>query len=384
MKFTLTRRNLDILKNKIKLYNHISSLFTRAYFKVDSNNFTFMLRGQTGVFQTTMTLDIPLDPSEDSFYFSIDYSKWQIALQKFENTEALNLETTSNLLKISSKDSNDLINLGLLTFKEDSSEAVVINNFIASKKAEASSFNKLTITPTLLNSLNFVDTLFSNQSSQVNSIGLNKKNIIYSDRATVLKINLTSDAFLENLIIPNNEEYIFIHSNTIKLFNLLFKTSGVMYFTDTYDDLYWEDEDSSLYMILEERKVALPTQEEFESIKPQDAGQFEISLGSIKNGLDFFTGFYEGSMWKPITFEIFPNKEISLHYKHPIAEITKTLNNVVGSKESIFTIDSETLRKILNRASENTGSVIFSYDEDAPGIYILMGNCEAVLSKLEE
>lgn len=383
MKFTLTERNLNVLRNKIKLHNYISSLFTRAYFKIDKNIFSFSLRGQTGVFQTTVDLDTSPEEITEPFYFSIDYSKWQTALQKFEGVKELNLEATSNVLKISSNESNDFINLGLLSFKEDSSEANVINNFIKTKKEESSKFNRLTLTVDLLNSFNFVDTLFSNQSTQVNSIGLSKRSIIYSDRATVLKINLDPSFIKEDLIIPNNGEYTFIHSNTIKLFNLLSRTSSVVYFNENYDDLYWEDEDSALYMILEERKIALPTPGEFEAIKPHEGGSFKAPVSVIKNGLDFFTGFYEGSMWKPITFEVHADEETVLHYKHPVAEITKTLNNIIGTEEGTFTVDSETLKKILNKSLEDSEAII-NYDEEAPGIYLLIDNCEAILSKLED
>ena len=384
MTTTLINENLNTLRNKTKLYNYLSSYFTRAYFKVEREEFIFMLRGQTGVLQTSLPLRIPF---EGKVYFSVDYMKWQLALQKFEYADEVNLDFTQNLLKITSPNSSDVINLGIIYFKEDSSEATIMDRFLPTKKSEILDKKKITITDEIVDALNFADSLFTAQSTQVNSIGLGRKDIMYADRATVMKIylqsSLSDDLFFDN---EGNSigDYIFIHSLTIKLFNFLVKTSSEVYFTTDYGTLYWEDDSTQIFLVSEDRKVALPTAEEFEGIKPSPNNEFEVNTDTLKKSLDFFAGFYEGSVWKPVTFNVIPGKEVMLYYRHPSAEITKALSGAQGNVEGAFTVDSETLKKVIGKEYSSEDQIIINYDEEAPGIFIKTPKCEAVVSKLDD
>lgn len=384
MTTTLINENLNTLRNKTKLYNYLSSYFTRAYFKVEGEEFVFMLRGQTGVLQTSLPLRTPF---KGKVYFSVDYMKWQLALQKFEYADEVNLDFTQNLLKISSPNSSDVINLGIIYFKEDSSEATIMDKFLPTKKNEILDKKKITITDEIVDALNFADSLFTAQSTQVNSIGLGRKDIMYADRATVMKIYLQSS--LPDHLFFDDEgnsigDYIFIHSLTIKLFNFLVKTSSEVYFTPDYGTLYWEDDNTQIFLVSEDRKVALPTAEEFEGIKPSSNNEFEVNTDTLKKSLDFFAGFYEGSVWKPVTFNVIPGKEVMLYYRHPSAEITKALSGAQGNVEGAFTVDSETLKKVIGKEYSSEDQIVINYDEEAPGIFIKTPKCEAVISKLDD
>lgn len=381
MNITLTRDNLNIFKVETKLLNFLSAFFTRAYFKATPEFFRLMLRGQYGVFQTTIpttstTLDKPT-------YFSVDFNKWQIALQKFEDSSSIVLEFTPNLLKITSSDSSDVINLGVLYFKEDAPEAIVLDNFLTSKREEISNKHRITFTPEVVDALNFADSLFTSSTSQANSVGLGQCNVIYSDRSAVLKIAL-KDSLPSELFIDS--DYIYIHSTTIKLLNYLIPSSNELLFNEDFGTFYWEDVNSAIYMVSSDRKIALPSDEEFQAILPQGDGCFNTKLTTLRQGLDFFTGFYEGSMWKPITFKAERGKEVLLHYHHPTAEITKELDGVVGTEDGIFTVDSETLRKIITKLLLNDpeATLKVSYDEDGPGILLEAPACLALVSKLED
>lgn len=381
MNIILTRDNLNIFKTETKLLNFLSAFFTRAYFKATSEFFRLMLRGQYGVFQTTIpavttTLDKPI-------YFSVDFNKWQIALQKFEGSSSIVLEFTPNLLKITSPDSSDVINLGVLYFKEDSPEAIVLDNFLTSKREEIFNQHRLTFTPEVVDALNFADSLFTSSTSQANSVGLGQQDVIYSDRSAVLKISL-KDSLPSELF--TDSDYIYIHSTTIKLLNYLTPTSNEFLFNSDFGTFYWEDFNSAIYMVSSDRKIALPSDEEFQAILPQGNGYFSTKLASLKQGLDFFTGFYEGSMWKPITFKAEKGKEVLLHYHHPTAEITKELDGVEGTEDGIFTVDSETLRKIITKLLLNDpeATLKVSYDEDGPGVLLEAPSCLALVSKLED
>ena len=378
MTITLTRYNLDILNEKARLFNYLNSFLPRAYFKISKNTFTFMLKGQTGVYQ--INLEIP-EKVEKNVYFSVDYNKWQIMLQKFGSEDSILLETLENSLKVTSNKSSDYVNLGIIYFKENSSESTIINRFLESKKGEtAVDSNKFVLNEETVDALDFADNLFNNQSFQSNSIGLSRDQVIYADRAVVLKINLQEPPSRT----IQEDDMAYIHSSTVKLINLLVKTSNIFYFDVSKDfgAFYWEDNISSIYMVSEDRKLVIPTEEEFEGIKPQGNYSIEVVNRDLKKCLSFFLGFYDGSAWKPAIFNVENSERVIVKYYHPSAEIMKSFEAKVEGKGN-FILDSETLRKILVKTDEEELLHIF-FDEKAPGILIKSSKYEAVISKLEE
>ncbi len=392
MTITLSREQLNTFQIKNKIYTYLSSLFTKAFFKVTSNTFTILLRGQTGVIQTEIPCTLSSkDSNVNPIYYSVDFSKWQTALQKFDIVSSINLTFQKNLLKISSEECSDVINLGVVYYKDDSGEALVLNSFINTKRSEMLSKKHIELNEDIIESLTLADSLFTAQaSSAINSVGLGMYDIMYADRSVVLKILLNEalpSELFEDLV---NEDHIFIHSYLIKLLSLVYRFDNNTYFTPDYSTFYWEDDNTSILLISEDRKVALPSTEEFEGIKPSDSTSgFEVLPSTLKNGLNFFTGFYDGSVWKPLTFKAVVNKEVDLYYRHPTTEITKILNDTISTSNGEFTIDSETLRKIVSKICDKFPKddvlIKFNFDEEAPGIYMeVPGLYEVVLSKLED
>lgn len=388
----LSKEDINKLQAKSKLFIYLSNLFTKAYFKVTESTFTFMLRGQTGV----VSINIPcqafgISSQDPEIYYSVDFPKWQTALQKFENVNTLKLSFTKNLFQISSSTSADVINLGVVYYKKNSNEAIIIDSFLASKRDEMVSSEPLCLNDSIIESLNLADSLFTSQvSSSINSVGLSAYDVMYADRSVVLKI-LLKKALPEELFSNlKNDDHIFIHSYFIRLFDHLYKFDPHIYFSPDYSTIFWEDSNTALFIISEDRKVALPSAEEFEAIKPQDmSNSFEVLPSTLRSGLNFFTGFYEGSVWKPLTFKMSKNQEVNLYYKHPTAEITKLLNSTICTSEGTFAVDSETLRKITSKVcdkfSKDEAAITFVFDTEAPGIYMNVPELyEVVLSKLEE
>lgn len=377
-----------MLKNKSKLYSTLSNVFTKTYFKVETDAFCFYLRGAKGLLQTT----IPVDYSGDTYYFSIDYMKWVTSLQKFEDCEKVHFELGDNLLRLSVEGTSDVINLGISSFDETSSEASIMNTFISTKGTEIYNVgNELVLNNEILDAFSLTDNLFCAQG-KVNSIGLSKNRIMYSDRSAVLRVSLSEDLD-DNLFksLEEGEDYIYIHSFTLKLFQQFAKFNPLVFFDTSYELIYWSDDDTEIIIASEEKEVALPDDEQWNAIKPENQdSSFTTTLGILKEGLSFFTGFYAGTAWKPITFDIEAGKEIVLNYKHPTTEIKKSLADVTGTYDGRFMLDSDTLGKIVAKVSdhykEDNVEITFNYDDDAPGIYcsINNGDYEAVLSKLRE
>ena len=223
-------------------------------------------------------------------------------------------------------------------------------------------------------------------SNKVNSIGLGKQYIMYTDRTVVLRINI-KDIVDKAFLLNSSEEYIYIPTSIIKIFNLLFKFREEAYFTSDYKRIYWGDENTALILALDIKKVAIPTDEEFANIKPENPESgFEVATSLLKEGLALFNGFYDSSDWKPITIEMSEAKEVSLTCNQPSAEIVKTLDGAIPNISGKFQVSSEALRKFVTKAEEdNIENLFFNYEDDSPGVYITAGNkYEIVLPLLED
>jgi hypothetical protein len=276
--------------------------------------------------------------------------------------------------------------LGIIPYSENSSEAAIINTYLDDRKeSEIVDSYELTLSEELLDNFKMMDSLFSAQG-KVNSIGLSKNCVTYADRSVVVKANLM-EALEDSLFKTAQDGLIFVHGTFLKLFPILAKINPVVKFSEEYDTFYWEGDCVRILLTSESWDLALPTEEQWEMIKPQDiSSSFSVDLSLLSNSLKFFTGFYEETAWKPLTFEISSGKEVNLYYRHPTTEISKTLSGVEGTVEGSFIIGSEILGKILGNIENRFSGeeqVLFMYDDEAPGIYCKVNDTyEFVLSKM--
>lgn len=385
MNVQLKNYQLNVLDSKNKFYSTVSNLLTRAFFKIESGNFSFMLRGSKGMSKT----NIPIDYDGDTIYFSVDFAKWQTSLQKFSFSDSIDISVKDSILTISTSSSPDKINLGIVKYDADSSEASVIDNYLTSKKKEIISDNKsITLTDELISNLHLTDNLFSTQN-RVNSVALFKDSVMYSDRSVVVKIaleNPLADELFEDM--NEDESCIYLHSNFLKLFNIFKKTNDTVYFSSDFEQIYWADDDTEISIETEPHQVAIPSEEQFESIKPQDKSlNFVSTLKNIKSSIDFFNGFFEGSAWKPLTFNVEKGNGVVLTYRRPTTELTKSID-AEAFGDGNFVIDSETMKKIVSciceRYPEDTTNITIYFDEEGPGIYCVVSDIyEILLSKLQ-
>lgn len=388
--FELNNYNLSILQNKGKIYSYLNSKLDKAYFKLSKGSLVFALSGGDGMVSTS--LDIDYDGA--TLYFSVEYNKWTTALQKFAYTDVLKFSLSKSLLKIFVDGRLDEINLGIISYEDNSLVANQLNSFIHDKKNEIIPSNHaLELTPEILCNFDLVNNLFSTQN-RINSIGVSKDNVMYADRSVVVKANLTSELpaqLFENL--DEDDNHIYIHTYTLKLLALLAEFNNKVYFDDYYEVMYWSDDTTSVVIYSDSKNVSLPTAEQFEGIQPADKEVFfDVSIKDLKDSLNFFTGFYEGSSWKPLKFSLSKGSDVTLFYKHPTAEVNKTLTGVEASFDGEFVVESETLRKILTKISERFSddsiTVRFTYDAkdsdcDSPGVYCTVGEYyEFIVSKL--
>ena len=368
----------------------MNTKFDKAYFKVSKGELIFALCSNNGIITTRLETDY----EGDTQYFSLDYRKWQIALQKFSNVDTIKVSLEDSLLKLYVEGSLDEINLGTVPYASDSLPAKQIDDFMPNKSAEVKSCNHvLVLTPEIRSYFDLANSLFTVQA-RVNSIGVSKTNVMYADKNCIVKENLT-EPLSDDLFVglDPDDNHIYLHTFTVKIMDVLKDFNNTFYFNDEYELMAWEDDNTKLVIFSDDKNISLPTDEQLESFLPEDRNvYFDVKLSDLKNSLAFFVGFYSSEAWQPIKFTIEKGKDILLSYNHPTSEITKTLTGVRSDKEGSFLLDSEVLRKIVAKLSDRGFGedpvVRINYDEkdsgnDAPGVYCTVGDTyEFLISKL--
>ena len=398
--FKLNNYNLALLQEKSKLYTYLNGKLDKVICKLSGNDFIIALTGGDGVVLTNLEIEYENGSSAEAepLYFSIDYQKWVTALLKFSGTDALHISLGDSIMRLKMEESKDVISLSLIYYEEGSQQSNMITRFISERRDEIKDFNhKITLTPELLSDFDLMNNLFSTQG-RVNAIGVSSRDVLYSDRSTVVKVNLEEnlpDTLFDSL--SEDETYIHLHSYILKLLDILSEFNQDVWFDSDYEVLYWTDEHTEIVIASEARTLALPTPEQFEGIKPVDRNSyFDVNLDLLRTSLSFFLGFYEGEAWKPVTFILNKDEDIVLRYSRPSADITKTLTGVRSPYNYKFSVDSETLRKILQKVRDRFPGddvfVRFNSDNDgtppsdeAPGVYCTVGDVyEFVVSKLTD
>ena len=383
-----TKENFGKFLINSKLYQYLYNNLTKAYVHVVNNTLSFYLKGNIGTFKQDFVVDYEGDP----ITFFVDFGKWFNAIQKFEYADSINITVTKSAIKISTPDSPDTINLGIISYTKDDADIVALMAKLPNEKKKILGQKlALTMNDEMISDFNLASSLFINQG-RVNSIGLGRTGIIYADRSTILKTKFTfdvDDSLFKNL--ESGEDYIFIHAQLINLMNLIYKENPVINFSEDYEQIYWEYDGMELVYIYENRDLAIPTDEQLDAFSPQDPNSyFEVDLGTLKDALTFFNGFYEGSVWKPITFNCVANKEVTMRYKHPSADITKELPCSCNT-DGVFVLESDAIKKVTSKVkdkrTEKSGSmkVKICYDDEAPGILCNIGDyCTVIFAKLED
>ena len=396
--FKLNNYNFSLLKNKSRLHTYISGKLDKAYFKLSGDEFVIALSSNDGVSLTTLNIEYEngSTPDTEAFYFSTEYGKWATALQKFAGAESLHFSVSDSLFRIKVEDSCDVISLGIVKYDEGSKVSEIINRFITERKNDIIACNhKLTLTPEILADFDLMGNLFTTQG-RTNSIGISKTDVMYSDRNSVVKANLEEELPDELFnSISEDDTHIYLHSFTLRLLDLLSDFNTEVYFDNEYEVLYWGDSDTEIIIYSDSKDIALPTQEQFDGIKPSNPNTcFEVNIDLLRDSLNFFNGFYDGTSWKPVTFVLERENDIVLRYMRPTADINKSLTNVMSPFDASFTVDSEVLRKILQKIKErfpndnvnvrfNCDDSSVLEDDQAPGVYCTVGGTyEFIISKL--
>lgn len=382
MKFKLAQNQLAVLQEKSKLYSYLSAEFTKTYFALGDGYLTIFFHGARGALKTKIAT--PEVKTEETQYFQIDYNKWLNALSKLSFADEIELSLTAKFLKIGIEGSSDSIVLGIISYEPDSSEASNISSFIETKTPVTKA--TMSLTREVADALQVTNTMFTSAGKN-NAVAIRENSIVYSDRSIVLQVRVADQsAFLQDRACVNLHKFVAGFMLQAMRFNADFS------FDQDYELISWKDSDTQVLIVSERCEIALPSDEEILMIQPNETskkGVFSIPQHALYNSLEFFNGFYEASVWKPITFLI-ENGSAKLYYKHPTTEISKVLDAKVEiAQDGEFPIVSEMLSKLLQKAMDSASGeeaetlVTFTYDAEAPGVHCAIGSAyDVVFAKL--
>lgn len=380
----LNSDTINYHRSKAKLYQYLYSNLGTTYFRATSDRLSIYFKGALGLFKT----DLPCESETDEVkYFSVDFSRWVNALVKFEGSDSITLSINKNLIKMSVTGSSDVITLSVASYGDDNTEVTSLDALLEKRKKEILDAKlSMEVTEEIADDLALTNSLFVPQQD-VNSIGLGKEGLIYAVRSVILKTRFTS-ALPDDLFVnlDPDEDYIYLHKYMIGFINHVFGSNPVFNFSSDYSTIYWEDESSSTFLTQPSRELAIPSDEDIESFVPAigQGGSFSVDTNTLKESLGFFDGFYVGSVWKPIRFESTANKEVVVRYKHPTADITKSLP-AIPSTDGEFTLDSDTVRRVMmkvrDKRLEKTTPLeaVFTFDDDAPGVLCEIDNYYSIV-----
>lgn len=380
----LNSDTINYHRSKAKLYQYLYSNLGTTYFRATKDCLSIYFKGALGLFKT----DLPCESETDEVkYFSVDFSRWINALIKFEGSDSITLSINKNLIKMSVTGSSDVITLSVASYGDDNTEVTSLDALLEKRKKEILDAKlSMEVTEEIADDLALTNSLFVPQQD-VNSIGLGKEGLIYAVRSVILRTRFTS-ALPDDLFVnlDPDEDYIYLHKYMIGFINHVFGSNPVFNFSSDYSTIYWEDESSSTFLTQPSRELAIPSDEDIESFVPAvgQGGSFSVDTNILKESLGFFDGFYVGSVWKPIRFESTANKEVVVRYKHPTADITKSLP-AIPSTDGEFTLDSDTVRRVMmkvrDKRPEKTTPLeaVFTFDDNAPGVLCEIDNYYSIV-----
>ena len=386
VKFYLDKDQISSLREKTKLQNYLSSLLSgRMYVKASKAEMVLYIGSNQGAYK----ISLPVSAAEDfePVYFSVDVAKWMNTLDKYSFASKISFQVKGTSLVIGEDGSRDTISLGTIYLDQESDEINCLENFVEVNSENVNTEIKLS--SSFIKDVECAASLFMQQGSN-NSIGVSSSKIIYSDRATVLIAYLE-----ENPFESSQSTFIPIHKNVINLLPLLLPGSSRIFTNEDFSEFYFEDDVSKGILASRDCEIEIPTEEEIDEISPHEDepgwGSFKMNLAALRQSLDFFKGFYEGSQWRPITFEN-NGGEVNLRYKSATSNIFKSLETDEASTTPCsFDLCSDIVEKITNKAISRLGTdsaVIIDYDEESIGSRITISDgdkvkYQAVLAKLE-
>ena len=397
----ISAASLERLNRNSRLFSYVMTSFTKTYCRINQDSLILYFKGPKSLMSFRLQLE-SICPT--SVCFSIDINKLLSAVRKMSvQNQTLKLTLSDNPANVTiySNTTNDKITFSANFYDENSVEITSLTSFFVEKEPLFSTkITTLQISPALLD-FAFITNSYMSTINKNNAILIDKEKLVYSDRIIVVK------RYIEALTSTVLDE-VKIHRFILGFMDFVINDSPELKISQDGNFVYWQssiDSDFKAILVIDPCIISTPEDEDIASIIPENSEEqiIECSPTDLIESIDFFTGLFEASIWKPITFTWSKENggdKVRLTYKHPSTEIQKDLTNYsitgnLGETNASFTLISDSLKVLLGKA-DTDGKVYIHFNnkstDEAHGAGVLV-SCkdsnnvtiyDAVLAKLAE
>jgi hypothetical protein len=196
-----------------------------------------------------------------------------------------------------------------------------------------------------------------------NSIALFQDKLVYADRTVVVSMR---EPVWQQSLGTDEDEHRLLHKFVLGFIDFVAQDCSNFMLSKDRDFIRWQsaiDPDFWAILAIDPCTISIPSQDDLNAITPEDTHVQSIFVkpSRLAEAIDFFSGLFEASVWKPITFTWTVDtataaEKMVLSYHHPSTEVEKelTLEPTTGAETSKilnaeFTLISDSLRILLNR-----------------------------------
>jgi len=317
---TISNETIKALIGKSRFFSFVMNNFSGTYFVFDDHTLKIYLKGNRSV----VAYELPLvGPVLTPFAITADLSKFINAAKKTVGSG--DLEITFNLspttlrlqgaigdkITLSVTMADVVATTDLASFWQDKSPAILDQGV------------ELTLSPALVafvrKSLTFMAVNAKN-----NSIQLSPTKAVYADRTIVYE-----EQALSNFTATPTVEELYLHRTILGLFEFLEPGSTLVVEPLTRMVSWKHPVIQGFWGIfaIEPCSISVPSEDDLSGISPLPSHKVQVTVkvSKLKEAIEFFSGMFEASIWKPITF-IWKDGTLKLTYLHPSTEVEKILD----------------------------------------------------------
>jgi hypothetical protein len=356
----------ESLQKYSKIINQFSLKSSKTYFVFDQGKLDLYFGEANSSFSM---FSVPIE-NTTKVAFITDFSKFLNSLTKIKVQDSFILQISDKSLIVKSDlERADKIQLSIATVEP--TQLATIEGLIPTLNLE--SLQKFPVdedTEAFFKSSIALMTSFSTESS----VFLDQGSGIYADRSIIFKMPLNAQL--------NN---VYFNMNTLKSLLLYKSINNKFYFDREKNGFFWESEDKRMqsFWLQESSVVDLPSASDLEELSPAESNVLIFNSEVLKDSIDFFNGFYEGSVWKTIAFDL---NNMIMSYSSVMSDIEKGIE-VVETKWLVaphkFSIIADSLKAILSSQDGETLITMISDSTTGAGAVFKTDKFWALLAYLD-
>jgi hypothetical protein len=403
----IPQTSLERLSKNSRMFSYLMTSFTKTYGVIQNDKMSLYFKGNKSVVSLALPLEAPV---AETVYFSIDINKFLSAAKKIGDAMPLKLSinTAPPQILMTSDATNDKISFSATFYEADSAEILPLLSFYADRDPNFIGGEVFTASTAFLD-FNHIASTYMGTINKNNSIALFQDKLVYADRTVVVSMK---EPVWQQSLGTGVDEHRLLHKFILGFIDFVAPDNPNFALSKDYNFIRWQsanDPDFWAILAIDPCTISIPGQDDLDAITPEDnhVQSIFVKPSRLAEAIDFFSGLFEASVWKPITFTwsvdpaTFAEKMV-LSYHHPSTEIEKELaaepvpptlpRTIMGAE---FTLISDSLRILLNRMLD-TGLLEIRFNEldtdvvHGAGIQLkytdMAGNViyDAVLAKLQD